>query len=288
MSASYKIPKTATPTIVSLLVTLYNSLRDSLVSTNIHSTSTPEGDADDLENPSPTVLSVADAAITPDVDAIVTALATSTSAVELTGAELTGVLGGSAFTSADYVTATLSSTAGAFTDASTITVTGTYNGATVTDVLTISGTDGNATLWGDQLFDSVTQIDIEAQADTDGTISIGRAYFPELCTRTNRIKGVLNAHFADTLAHNTAVSAAISTADATTLATGLALATAAKTAYGTHRTASNVHFNNDATNTISAADATTLATWVTLVNELRTDVAAHIAASLSGSHIELV
>lgn len=104
---------------------------------------------------------------------------------------------------------------------------------------------------------------------------------------TNSLKLLINRHFADTRAHNTAVSAAVSTADGTDITTACTLATALKAAYGTHLSASNVHANNDGTNTILAADATNQTTAITLLTEMRTDVGAHIISAPLGAMIEL-
>jgi hypothetical protein len=286
MGTTLRIPKSATPAILAALVSQHNADREGRVSTSIHYTSTPEGGVGDYENQSATVLSVAAANITIDVDGIVDEQATVTSADEYSGEDIAE---DATWTEPDYIVATLTGV-GAFVADSTITLTGTYLGEAVTDELTVVGTDGE-TIEGAQLFDpnSVSLVAVEAQADTDGTIALGRGMVPELMARANRLKGVINEHFEDTLAHATAVSAEVETASATTLATANTLATALKTAYGTHLSESNVHPNDDSTNTIAAADATTIATLLALLNEMRVDVAAHIAASLGGGgHIGLV
>jgi hypothetical protein len=112
---------------------------------------------------------------------------------------------------------------------------------------------------------------------------------PTCITLVNQLKGVLNVHFQDSYAHNTAVTSVVATADATDLATVQTLANALKAAYNTggHLNQANVHFTTDGTNTIAAANASDLATSITLLNELKTDVNAHIAAALAGQHIEL-
>lgn len=104
----------------------------------------------------------------------------------------------------------------------------------------------------------------------------------------NEMKGVINRHFSDTLAHDSAVSAQIATADATDGATAITLVNALKADYNTHRTASNVHFNNDSTNVVTNADATDTATTSTLANEIKGDVNAHITSAPTGSMIELI
>lgn len=107
-------------------------------------------------------------------------------------------------------------------------------------------------------------------------------------TLVAELKLKINLHFADSIAHNTAVSAAVTTAAATDLATAQTLANALKTAYGTHLSAANVHFTNDGTNTIAAANATDQATLNTLLNELKGDFNAHIASAPVGVWIDLV
>jgi len=286
MSASYKLPKTATPAILALLVAQHNAIREAAVSSNIHYTTTPRGGATDLENiAAPVALAVTGAAPVINVDAIVDAAPTILTADTYSGAE---ILTDTTWLEPDFLVLTCAGT-GAFTPSSTVTATGTYLGAAVTDVLTITGANGE-TVYGDQLFDpnSVTLFAVEGQADTDGTIDIGRAQVPECCDLANEILGIINVHFADTLAHATAVSAQLTTPLATTLATANTLASAIRTAYTTHLSASNVHPNNDGTNTLSAGAATTIPTLIALLTELRTDLTAHIAASLAGSHIDLV
>lgn len=104
----------------------------------------------------------------------------------------------------------------------------------------------------------------------------------------NAAKAFVNTHFADTQAHNSAVSGQIATDDASDLATAITLANALKAAYGTHLTAANVHFTNDATNTIAAADATDQGSLNTLLNELKGDFNAHIVSAPLGSMIKLL
>jgi len=107
----------------------------------------------------------------------------------------------------------------------------------------------------------------------------------------NEIKADLNAHFADDIAHDTAVSAQITTADAVTgdsLVTALALANAIKAAYNTHLAAANVHFTNDGTNTIAAATATDQTSLNTMLNEMKTDINAHFASAPTGTWIKIV
>lgn len=123
------------------------------------------------------------------------------------------------------------------------------------------------------------------------TLSITSALTATLAGRiitANQIKGVLNVHFRDASAHNTALSPAITTADATDAATARTLINACKAQYNTHRTLASAHFNNDATNVIAAADATDDASFDTLATEMKADINAHIAGALAGHHIELI
>ena len=105
---------------------------------------------------------------------------------------------------------------------------------------------------------------------------------------TNALRPLLNRHFADTRAHNTAVSAALADATATDLTTALVIMNADKASFNVHASAANVHFNNDGTNTIAAADGTNLTTAITLLTELRTDVGAHVISAPLGAMIQLV
>jgi hypothetical protein len=107
-------------------------------------------------------------------------------------------------------------------------------------------------------------------------------------TLANEMKGVLNRHFADDYAHNTAVSAQVSTADATALASAITLANALKAAYNTHLSEANVHFNNDGTNTVAAANATDQTSINTLLNEMKGDINAHIVSAPLGAMIRIV
>ena len=107
-------------------------------------------------------------------------------------------------------------------------------------------------------------------------------------TLVNEIKAVLNRHFADTQAHDSAVSAAVATADATDEATSVTLANALKAAYNTHLSAANVHFNNDGTNSVAATDATDTASVSTLINEMKGDLNAHIVSAPAGAMLNVV
>lgn len=110
-------------------------------------------------------------------------------------------------------------------------------------------------------------------------------------TLLNDLLAVLQLHFADTYAHNTAVSAALALtalASSAVEATTVTRANALKVAYVAHLTATNVHFTNDGTNTVAAADATNTATVSTLANELKVDINAHVVSAPLGAMIKVV
>lgn len=110
---------------------------------------------------------------TADPDSIKKAYATVVTAEVYTTTDLDGDLGDDPFDPPRCVSITLAAAAGAYTNGSTVTFTGTLDGAAVTDVLTITGTDGGITVLGDQYFDTITQIDVQAQATTGGYIEYG-------------------------------------------------------------------------------------------------------------------
>lgn len=107
-------------------------------------------------------------------------------------------------------------------------------------------------------------------------------------TLVNEMKYWCNRHFADTNAHDSAVSAAITTADATDEATSVTLVNAIKAAYNTHLSESNVHFNNDATNTVAAATATDTASVSTMANEMKGDINAHVVSAPLGAMVNVI
>jgi hypothetical protein len=104
----------------------------------------------------------------------------------------------------------------------------------------------------------------------------------------NELKDVVDRHFADSYAHDTATSAAITIADGTNTATAVTLANDLKAKYNVHISAANVHFNNDGTNTVTNADATDLTTLNVLINEIKGDVNAHVTNATVGAMIRLV
>ncbi len=105
---------------------------------------------------------------------------------------------------------------------------------------------------------------------------------------TNNLNRLLNRHFADDRAHNSALSAQLSSTEATDLTSAITIMNTQKSSFGTHLSASNVHFNNDGTNTIAAANATDQTTAIALLTEMRTDVGAHVISAPSGAMIQLV
>lgn len=107
-----------------------------------------------------------------DVDAILSATATATSAVQVNGTGLDGVLGnGAEISPPRNVIAVLNSHAD--WDATDLTITGTdWEDNVITEVLSVPDA-GNVTLTGARLFKTVTQIDLEAQSGTNGSFTIG-------------------------------------------------------------------------------------------------------------------
>ncbi len=109
-----------------------------------------------------------------------------------------------------------------------------------------------------------------------------------LVALANELKADINTHFADTIAHNSAVSAAVATASATNTATAVTLLNALKAAFNTHLSEANVHYTNDGTNTVAASDATNEGTAITLANEMKGDFNAHVASAPAGTFINLI
>lgn len=138
----------------------------------------------------------------------------------------------------------------------------------------------------------VTSGDYRARVVADDTPALSIGGNPTDATTvisfTNGLRKLLNRHFADTNAHDSAVTAATASVAATDLTTAITAANLLKAEYTAHLTESNVHFNNDGTNTISAADATNQTTAITLLTELRTDVGAHVVSAPLGAMINLV
>ena len=126
---------------------------------------------------------------------------------------------------------------------------------------------------------------------SEATLAVTSADASDLATALTlvaELKLKINIHFADDVAHDSAVSAQVTTADATNLATAITLANALKAAYNTHRSAANVHFNNDGTNAVAAADASDQSSLETLLNEMKGDFNAHSANAPPGTYLNVV
>ena len=113
-----------------------------------------------------------------DVDGIATDVATLTEADVLTAGELDGVnVCGAGFDHLlSWPCVTTSAVVGAYVEGSAIVFTGTYGGVATTRTALLTDADGGETaLLADGPLDlgSVTRIDIEAQADTDGEFDFG-------------------------------------------------------------------------------------------------------------------
>jgi hypothetical protein len=115
-----------------------------------------------------------------DADAIKTSIATSTSAASYTGAALNGddANPGPATPTPDGHTGVpqypvaVGAGAGAFVDGSAVTFTGTYGGETTVRTATVVGANGG-TFIADGPLDTCDTVDVEEQADTDGTWTFG-------------------------------------------------------------------------------------------------------------------
>jgi hypothetical protein len=107
-----------------------------------------------------------------DDNALVLSDATQTSEATYSGAGLDGALGGT-MRLPQYVTLTTSAVASQYVAGSEALVTGTLNGRVVTDILTITDANGGEVLVGDQAFDTVVSIVLDAQANTSGAVEFG-------------------------------------------------------------------------------------------------------------------
>lgn len=125
---------------------------------------------------------------------------------------------------------------------------------------------------------TVTRSAVSLAAATDAATRVALA---------NQIRSVLNVHFVDAIAHNTAVSPVLTVAVATDTTSAIALVNDIKAKYNVHLSAANVHFTNDGTNTVTNADATDATTLQTLVNEIRGDVIAHMLSAPVGLWIDI-
>lgn len=105
---------------------------------------------------------------TADVDAIKLAFATSITAKVFTGALLDGVVGLATMSPPRNATVTAAANVGGYTGNATIK--GFFRGVAQTDTIAITD---SATTAGTKPFDKVTEVDIPAQPDALGSISIG-------------------------------------------------------------------------------------------------------------------
>jgi hypothetical protein len=121
-------------------------------------------------------------------NAIVTALATSTSPAVVSGGGLNGAQGGGPFPLPRAVSVTTSSSAGAYTTGAgnQIVVSGTdAGGSPLTDVLTLTASGGGETVTTTHGFATVTEIDIPAQNNTAGSFTFG-VY--DVCAQFRRLR----------------------------------------------------------------------------------------------------
>jgi hypothetical protein len=138
-------------------------------------------------------------------------------------------------------------------------------------------------------YEATTQTDYKNPTLTRATITTADATVDtEAWALVNEIKVLADAHFTDTIAHDTATSAAVTIADATDTASAVSLANELKANFNTHFTASNVHYTNDDTNTVTNSDATDDPTLQVLVNELKAMANAHVVSAPSGTYINIV
>lgn len=114
-------------------------------------------------------------ALLSDADGIKTSFATVTSVVALAASDLNGaqIATGGVLDLPRTVSITLGNNAGAYTPTTPIVVTGRRGGSVVTASFAPTTADGNEVLHSTQLFDVITAVDIPAQADTDGSFTIG-------------------------------------------------------------------------------------------------------------------
>ena len=110
-----------------------------------------------------------------DVDGVKQSIATATSAQEYTGVALNGAYlqSNTSLNLPRRVTLTSSSSAGSYNTTDPHVVTGTRAGAVVTENLTLTDGDGNETIRGTQIFDTITSLGTPEHNDTNGALSWG-------------------------------------------------------------------------------------------------------------------
>ena len=107
-------------------------------------------------------------------NAIKLAIATSTSAVSYTGAQLDGAVGQGAISPSKLVEVTSSAVASVYNTTNPIVFTGLdYAGNVITDSVRLTAVGGGETVMGVKAFSSVTKIDVPAMLLGTGQLSFG-------------------------------------------------------------------------------------------------------------------
>ena len=110
---------------------------------------------------------------TADVDAWLTAQATSTAEQVYAADDLDGASAGTELDIPRNVSVTTVGTDDQFTFPMTVEIEGEYLGEAQTETITFASTDSPGTLYGTKPFSKVTGVTISANADTGGTVSVG-------------------------------------------------------------------------------------------------------------------
>jgi hypothetical protein len=128
------------------------------------------------------------AAVTADVDAIVTAYTTSAALQTFSGSGLNGVVGATKMYPARKFTGTLSNHAD--WNATNLTLVAKRNGVTYTEVIAIPDA-GNATITSVAEYDEIVSISIPAQGGTGGTATFGIAALTAAASILKEVAGVV-------------------------------------------------------------------------------------------------
>ncbi len=124
-------------------------------------------------------------------------------------------------------------------------------------------------------------------ADADATSTATNLGTVKL--RANRLKALLNRHFADDLAHKEAdEDNVIESPDATDQGTANTLLNEIKAALIAHEADTDFHYTADTTNAVTAVDADGLSNSELLANDLHAQVNAHVAFGPPTPMINLV
>ena len=131
------------------------------------------------------------------IDGIKTTIATSTSAQEYTGAALNGayLVSNTSLNPPRRATVSSAASVGSY-NLSAIVFTGTRNGVVVTDSLTLTDADGNETIRGTQVFDTIAKINTPVMVDGSGAFTFGVG---DVCTYET-LKMVIKPHATGVLA----------------------------------------------------------------------------------------